>query len=104
MSGDHRDLHVLTDSFPTRRSSDLSVNGVTPKQYATAQRSDRVRKELERGSAVTTAIFDAGYNASSRFYETANQVLGMTPSSYRAGGADSEIRLDRKSTRLNSSH
>src|SRR3546814_673233 len=23
--GDHRDLHVLTHSFPTRRSSDLSV-------------------------------------------------------------------------------
>src|SRR3546814_14385276 len=24
VSGDHRDLHVLTHSFPTRRSSDLS--------------------------------------------------------------------------------
>src|SRR3546814_19131193 len=24
LSGDHRDLHVLTHSFPTRRSSDLS--------------------------------------------------------------------------------
>src|SRR3546814_12749415 len=24
--GDHRDLHVLTHSFPTRRSSDLEVN------------------------------------------------------------------------------
>src|SRR3546814_6078558 len=26
VSGDHRDLHVLTHSFPTRRSSDLIVN------------------------------------------------------------------------------
>src|SRR3546814_11117674 len=25
--GDHRDLHVLTHSFPTRRSSDLSMTG-----------------------------------------------------------------------------
>src|SRR3546814_1324539 len=25
--GDHRDLHVLTHSFPTRRSSDLSLSG-----------------------------------------------------------------------------
>src|SRR3546814_19776029 len=25
--GDHRDLHVLTHSFPTRRSSDLNVFG-----------------------------------------------------------------------------
>jgi AraC family transcriptional regulator of adaptative response/methylated-DNA-[protein]-cysteine methyltransferase len=70
-----------------------AITGVTPKQYATAHRRRRVRKELERGAAVTTAIFDAGYNASSRFYETANQALGMKPSSYRAGGADSEIRF-----------
>src|SRR3546814_9257441 len=27
--GDHRDLHVLTHSFPTRRSSDLLPSGVT---------------------------------------------------------------------------
>jgi AraC family transcriptional regulator of adaptative response/methylated-DNA-[protein]-cysteine methyltransferase len=52
-----------------------------------------VRSELGRSASVTEAIFDAGYNASSRFYETADQVLGMTPSSYRAGGADSEIRF-----------
>jgi AraC family transcriptional regulator of adaptative response/methylated-DNA-[protein]-cysteine methyltransferase len=70
-----------------------AVTGVTPKQYATAHRSRRVRSELGRSASVTEAIFDAGYNASSRFYETANQVLGMTPSSYRAGGADSEIRF-----------
>src|SRR3546814_19840667 len=29
-SGDHRDLHVLTHSFPTRRSSDLTL----PSAYA----------------------------------------------------------------------
>src|SRR6185312_337864 len=70
-----------------------AITGVTPKQYAAAHRNRRLRNELERGASVTEAIFDAGYNASSRFYETANQVLGMTPSSYRAGGVDSEIRF-----------
>jgi len=70
-----------------------AATGVTPKQYAMAHRSRRVRNELERSTSVTAAIFDAGYNASSRFYENADQVLGMTPSSYRAGGADSEIRF-----------
>jgi AraC family transcriptional regulator of adaptative response/methylated-DNA-[protein]-cysteine methyltransferase len=70
-----------------------AVTGVTPKQFATAHRNRRVRNELGRGASVTSAIFDAGYNASSRFYETADQVLGMKPSSYRAGGADSEIRF-----------
>src|SRR3546814_19906984 len=31
MSGDHRDLHVLTHSFPTRRSSDLRGLGRLPR-------------------------------------------------------------------------
>jgi AraC family transcriptional regulator of adaptative response/methylated-DNA-[protein]-cysteine methyltransferase len=70
-----------------------AVTGVTPKQYAAAHRNRRVRNELERGASVTSAIFDAGYNTSSRFYETAEQVLGMKPSSYHAGGTDSEIRF-----------
>ena len=69
------------------------VTGLTPRQYATAQREKKIRDELGRGSAITDAIFDAGYNSSSRFYEKSTEVLGMTPSSYRAGGADTEIRF-----------
>ena len=42
---------------------------------------------------MTYAIYDAGYNSNSRFYETANQVLGMTPSNYRAGGSQTEIHF-----------
>lgn len=70
-----------------------AVAGVTPKQYAGALRSARVRAELAGGRSVTEAIFDAGYNASSHFYEQSNEVLGMTPSRYRAGGTDSAIRF-----------
>ncbi|HJT51980.1 MAG TPA: bifunctional DNA-binding transcriptional regulator/O6-methylguanine-DNA methyltransferase Ada [Nitrosospira sp.] len=69
------------------------VTGLTPKQYAAAQREKRVRHELGRGSAVTNAIFDAGYNSNSRFYGKSDKVLGMTASSYRAGGAKTEIRF-----------
>jgi AraC family transcriptional regulator, regulatory protein of adaptative response / methylated-DNA-[protein]-cysteine methyltransferase len=70
-----------------------AVTGLTPKQYAAAHRASRVRSELDRGGSVTEAIFDAGYNASSRFYEASNRLLGMTPSSYRAGGVDHDIRF-----------
>lgn len=69
------------------------ITGLTPRQYAAAQREKKVRGELGRGSAVTNAIFDAGYNSSSRFYEKSNRILGMTPSSYRAGGIKAEIRF-----------
>jgi AraC family transcriptional regulator of adaptative response/methylated-DNA-[protein]-cysteine methyltransferase len=70
-----------------------AVTGVTPKQYAAAHRYRRIRTELERSSTVTEAIYGAGYNSSGRFYDTASDVLGMTPTRYRAGGADTEIRF-----------
>ena len=71
-----------------------AVTGVTPKAYAAAHRTERVRNELEKGSkTVTQAIYDAGFNSGGRFYETSNQLLGMTPTDYRAGGADTEIHF-----------
>jgi AraC family transcriptional regulator of adaptative response/methylated-DNA-[protein]-cysteine methyltransferase len=42
---------------------------------------------------VTEAIYDAGFNSGGRFYETSDQLLGMTPTSYRAGGADTTMRF-----------
>lgn len=68
-----------------------AATGLTPKEYAAAHRDKRVRKTLGTSSSVTEAIYDAGYNSNGCFYRTANQVLGMTPSNYRAGGARTEI-------------
>jgi AraC family transcriptional regulator of adaptative response/methylated-DNA-[protein]-cysteine methyltransferase len=42
---------------------------------------------------VTDAIYDAGFNSSSRFYETSNEVLGMTPTNFRDGGANTAIHF-----------
>ena len=69
-----------------------AATGLTPKAYATAHRANAVRASLARGKAsVTDAIFDAGFNANSRFYEQADAMLGMKPAQYRAGGADARI-------------
>lgn len=68
--------------------------GVTPKAYATAFRARRLRAHLEDGQrSVTDAIYDAGYNSNSRFYESADQRLGMRPRQYRAGGAGATIHF-----------
>jgi AraC family transcriptional regulator of adaptative response/methylated-DNA-[protein]-cysteine methyltransferase len=69
------------------------ITGVTPKQYSSAHRSQRVRDELARGSSVTGAVHGAGFQSSGRFYESAAGRLGMTPSAYRAGGAGTTIRF-----------
>jgi AraC family transcriptional regulator, regulatory protein of adaptative response / methylated-DNA-[protein]-cysteine methyltransferase len=70
-----------------------AVTGLTPHDYAVAQRAKRLRAGLARGAGVTDAILDAGYNSPGRFYEQAHLLLGMTPSRYRAGGTATEIRF-----------
>ena len=70
-----------------------AITGVTPKAYMVANRAKRLRSGLQHSATVTEAIFDAGYNSNSRFYEKSDQVLGMTPSNYRAGGTNTEIRF-----------
>ena len=69
------------------------VAGVTPKAYAIAARNKRVRDHLKRSKTVTEAIYDAGYTSNGRFYASSSQVLGMTPSEFRAGGTNTEIRF-----------
>ena len=70
-----------------------SVTGVTPKDYAAAHRAGKVRDELGRSRTVTEAIFDAGFNSNGRFYEKSGEMLGMTPTDYRAGGVNAAIRF-----------
>ena len=66
--------------------------GVSPREFADACRFRKVRTRLRTGSDVTGALFDAGYGSSSRFYEGAAGKLGMTPATYRRGGAGIQIR------------
>jgi len=77
-----------------------AITGLTPKDYAAAYRGNKVRAELRKSASVTEAIYDAGYNSGSRFYEKSNSLLGMTPTRYRAGGVDEEIRFAIAETSL----
>ena len=70
-----------------------AFTGLTPRSYAAAQRARRVRGELDRSATVSEAIYGAGYNSAARFYEESDDMLGMTPSAYRAGGANTQIRF-----------
>src|SRR3546814_15939866 len=76
--GDHRDLHVLTHSFPTRRSSDLSPhrNAPTAMPPVSADECRAIaRPATQRGADNCTATENSDTSS-----------------------------IDRKSTRLNSSH
>ena len=67
--------------------------GLTPKAYAAAHRSTRVRQQLQSAASITDAIYEAGYNSNGRFYENSAGILGMTPTKFRNGAADEEIRF-----------
>ncbi len=68
--------------------------GLTPKAYASAYRARRLRTVLATPNAsVTEAIYEAGFNANSRFYETSDQLLGMRARDYRDGGTGAVIRF-----------
>ncbi len=69
-----------------------AVTGLTPKGYFKTVQARRVQAGLGEASTVTQALYDAGYNASSRFYESAPSALGMKPEAYRKGGKGQSIR------------
>jgi AraC family transcriptional regulator of adaptative response/methylated-DNA-[protein]-cysteine methyltransferase len=81
-------LDVSTDQL---RRAFTRVLGVTPRQYGDTLRRERLRRHLRRGRDVTGALFQAGYGSTSRLYEDAHDHLGMTPASYRAGGAGATV-------------
>jgi len=65
--------------------------GITPRQYADAQRMRRLKSQLQKGDNVTTALYEAGFGSSSRLYERAPGHLGMTPAAYGRGGQGMRI-------------
>lgn len=70
-----------------------AATGITPKAYANALRASRARQHLEQSASVTDAMYDAGFNSSGRFYETAPAILGMTPTAFRKNGEGVDIRF-----------
>jgi len=69
-----------------------AVTGLSPKAFHKALQARRIASTLQSAPSVTAAIYDAGFNSTGRFYEDAPALLGMSPGSYRKGGAGEHIR------------
>jgi AraC family transcriptional regulator of adaptative response/methylated-DNA-[protein]-cysteine methyltransferase len=68
------------------------ATGLSPAAYARALKAERAREALSANGRVTEAIYDAGYESPSRFYEAIEGKLGMAPSAWARGGAGVTIR------------
>jgi AraC family transcriptional regulator of adaptative response/methylated-DNA-[protein]-cysteine methyltransferase len=66
--------------------------GISPAEYARALRNRRTEAALKSNERVTDAVYDAGYQSPSGFYNDAKERLGMTPSAWRDGGRGETIR------------
>src|SRR3546814_19955799 len=89
--GDHLDLHVLTHSFPTRRSSDLiqqETGGEDVFLHISAVERAGL-SSLAEGQELQFNLVDRGGKVSAQDLQIVGEVVQVT---------------DRKSTRLNSSH
>lgn len=62
------------------------ATGLSPAAYARALREERAREALSSGGSVTGAIYEAGFEAPSRFYDSMEGKLGMAPSAWVRGG------------------
>ncbi len=65
--------------------------GVSPHEYGDQHRLARFRSELQQGEGVAAATYGAGYGSSSRVYERADALIGMTPATYARGGKGAKI-------------
>jgi AraC family transcriptional regulator of adaptative response/methylated-DNA-[protein]-cysteine methyltransferase len=74
--------------------------GVSPKAYHDATRLRLLKDALKSGKTVLDSITEAGFQSTSRVYGHATRSLGMTPSTYRSGGAGETIAHAFRSTTL----
>jgi AraC family transcriptional regulator of adaptative response/methylated-DNA-[protein]-cysteine methyltransferase len=77
-----------------------AVFGISPKAFQDAARLNTLKSLLKAGDDITGAIFEAGYGAPSRFYESAARQIGMSPKAYREGGSGETITYACRHTAL----
>lgn len=83
--------HVHLSPFHVQRIF-KEQTGVSPRAYQASLRANAARSLLAKSNTVTDCIYEAGYSSSSRFYESANGTLGMTPAAWRKGGRGAAVK------------
>jgi len=76
------------------------ATGMSPAIYSRALREDRARDALTHANTVSDAVYDAGFEAPSRFYDAMEGKLGMQASDWSKGGAGISVHWSVVDTSL----
>ncbi|MEM1126505.1 MAG: bifunctional DNA-binding transcriptional regulator/O6-methylguanine-DNA methyltransferase Ada [Bacteroidota bacterium] len=89
-------LEALADAVGWSRShlqrTFTRLIGLSPRAYTDAQRVARAKAALQSGQTVLAATFEGGFGSSHALYTRIDEAFGMTPGTYRRGGAGLHIR------------
>ena len=70
----------------------VRIVGISPRDYCEHRRLTRLKELLKSGRSVSDSAYGAGYGSIRSLYEKGRRSLGMTPATYRRGGAGVRIR------------
>ena len=76
------------------------VMGMSPREYLSECRLNELRSRLAKGEPVINALRRSGYSSQSWLYEDSRRRLGMTPATYRKGGAGATVAYATGSSSL----
>lgn len=76
------------------------ATGLSPAAYARALRTEKARDALSDSHRVVDAVYQAGYSAPSRFYDSLKGKIGMAPSVWKSGGRGVTIHWTQADTSL----
>lgn len=74
--------------------------GMTPAQYGTEVRRQKLRDSLSSNVSVTRAAQDSGYTSTGHFYKDVEKAIAMTPKSFQKNGKNQTIRYTIVSCKL----
>jgi AraC family transcriptional regulator of adaptative response/methylated-DNA-[protein]-cysteine methyltransferase len=74
--------------------------GVSPRKYLEFLKLNRFKGKIQSGSEIVDAMFESGFESSSRLYEKSNENIGMTPGVYKKGGKGMKINFTTTQSEL----
>ena len=66
--------------------------GLSPRAYVDARRLEAAKAALRDGDTVLGSTFEGGFSSGKALYDRANDAFGMTPGTWRRGGAGTAVR------------